>query len=84
MLSSTTHNLLQQLTEVLDQIDTAIFQSYLKYRFKKLCIVSNKFTFTKEQRILYCDLVNRYKSKFVYDTWNYDPEAQTDSLLAHS
>lgn len=84
MLSSTTNNLLLQLHEVLEQIDSSIFQSYAKYRFKNLCILSNKFAFTKEQRILYCDLVNRYKQKFVYDEWNFDPETQTDSLLAHS
>lgn len=84
MLAPTTSNLIQQMNEVLQDLDYALFPYYLKYRFKNLCELSNKFSFTQQQRILYIDLVNRYKSKYVTDAWDYDPESQTDSLLAHS
>jgi len=84
MLAATTTNLIQQMTEILQDLDYAVFPLYLKYRFKKLCELSNKFSFSHHQRVLYIELVNRYKSKYVTDAWDYDPEGQTDSLLAHS
>jgi hypothetical protein len=84
MLSATTDNLLIQLRESLELTNSNFFHWYAKYNFKTLCTISNKYSFTKEQRIIYCDIVNSYKKKFVYDEWDYDPESITDSLLAHS
>lgn len=84
MLLPTTDNLIKQLQETFDLLDNTLLKWYAKYNFKCLCEISNKYTFTKDQRIIYCDIVNRYKKKFVYDEWDYDPESITDSLLAYS
>ena len=83
MLEASTENLLHQLKEVYEQLDTAVFQWYVKYRFRNLCLVSKHYKFTKTQSELYSDLVNRYKKRFVYDEWDYDPESSTDSLLVN-
>jgi hypothetical protein len=83
MLEASTENLLHQLNEVYEQLDTGLFQWYVKYRFRNLCLVSKQYKFTKTQAVLYNDLVNRYKKRFVYDEWDYDPESSTDSLLVN-
>ena len=84
MLLPTTDNLIKQLQETFELLENPILKWYAKYNFKALCIVSNKYYFTKEQRLIYCDIVNSYKKIYVYDEWDYDPETITDSLLAHS
>ena len=43
MLEASTENLLHQLNEVYEQLDTGLFQWYVKYRFRNLCLVSKHY-----------------------------------------